>query len=151
REAVAAVPARRAAEEAVLADISSGQRGVSRVARAVLSAAPQPAFSPRAGDEHAADGVAAPDRRVRATQQVDLGEVARAESGEIEPAAGRGRIGQAHAVEDDQKLLRLRASHPHAGKGARGAVAGESDSGRALEHAGDVVTLDRFDFGLADD
>src|SRR5690606_29380803 len=25
------------------------------------------------------------------------------------------------------------------------------DSGRALEHAGDVVTLDRFDFGLADD
>ena len=131
-------PAARQPDEA---DIGIGQpagyRGAGGIARAVFGACPQPALGAGGGDQHAADGVRAPDRGVGAAQQFDLGQVQRQQGAEIEAARwarpGRPRAPRRSRVSTCSASLPRRRT-PVKLPGA--AIAADGDAGRRVRARG---------------
>src|SRR3546814_12080079 len=56
--------------------------------------------------------------------------------GEVEAAAGRGRIADAHPVDNDERLLALRAADTQIGDAAERAIVRDGDARQAREQVG---------------
>ena len=93
------------------------------VARAIFEGADHAGFGAGGDIDHAADRLAAPDRAVGAAQDVELARHACKLVAEVEPAARSRWIGHAHAVDEDQQLVRARPANVHAGEAADAAIA----------------------------
>ena len=80
---------------------------------------------------YAANGVAAPERRLRAFQHFDAIDTVRIQMGEIVAAAGAGRVIDRNTINQDERLVRRGAAYAHAGIAAERAILVDGDTGRS--------------------
>ena len=105
-------------------------------------AAFQRLFRLAGGDiDHAADGVAAPQDRLRPAQDLDPLGIVEEEVGKAETARSGGGIGQAHAVQHHHRLAAVRPPDAQRGNSAVSAVARQADARRAQQ---DIAQRDRL-------
>ncbi len=102
----------------------------------------QRSFGNRRDDvDDAADRLAAPQRRLRSAQHFDAHVIARQQVGEVEAAAGRGRIVELDAVDQHDCLVVLRAANAQLRGAAETSVARHGDARRSCEQIGDRQLL----------
>ena len=97
--------------------------------------------------DHPADGLAAPERRLRAAQHLDAGGVAGQQVGEVVAAAGRRRVGELDPIDHHHGLVALRAPDAQGGDPTGAAVARQGDAGRADQKVGQKDRLAGLDLG----
>ena len=101
--------------------------------------------------DHPADGLPAPDGRLDAAQDLDPRDVAHQEvGGVVGPADHRGVV-QAHAVDDEEGLLGLRAPDPDRRHPAGAPIAGDPHAGGRRQQVGDHQGLAVADHLRRDD
>ena len=128
-----------------------------RIARAIFGADPAAraaadcvGLGGRDGD-HPADRLAAPRQAVRAAQHLDAVDRAEHQIGEVEAAARRGGVADAHPVDDDERLLALGAADAHIRYAAERAILGDADPGQTRDQLGGGAVLGAADGGGVDD
>jgi hypothetical protein len=100
--------------------------------------------------DHASDGLAAPQHRLRPAQHLDARDVAGQEVAEVEAAAGRRRVVQLHPVDQHHRLVGLRPANADGGGRSLAAVAVDRDAGRLGQRVGDHHGLAPLQIGAVE-
>ena len=151
RKPVGFVPRTGQAEENAIIARACRRAGKQRIARAVFDAATEPAIGPRGNVNDAADRFGTPDRAVRTAQHIDLARSAEQQIAEVEPARGAGLVGHAHAVDQDQHLVRTGPAQIDAGHPADPAAARQRQARDTVQCPRRVGPLQLLDLVAFDD
>ena len=110
-------------EGAALADHPDREAAAAGPERARLDIRRQPVGLAGGEGDHPADGVRAPQRRLRPGQHLDAFDIGEVEAAEVEGAVDLGRVVDRDAVDEDESLAGAGPADAHLGDAAEGARA----------------------------